>query len=132
LSLRVNGKVPELWNAVTGETLTAKTWQMKNGRTELPVFLERNASLFIVLQQATKQTSNNRGKNWSDIKPLQTIDGPWKVQFDPSLGGPKEAVPFNSLTDWTQHADSAIRYYSGTAVYSKTFNYHGQKVKPFG
>jgi hypothetical protein len=129
LSLRVNGKVPELWNAVTGETLTAKTWQMKNRRTELPVFLERNASLFIVLQQATKQTSNNRGKNWSDIKPLQTIDGPWKVQFDPSLGGPKEAVPFNSLTDWTQHADSAIRYYSGTAVYSKTFNYHGQKGK---
>ena len=60
---------------------------------------------------------------------FDTLQAPWKVQFNPSLGGPKEAVIFNGLTDWTQHADSAIRYYSGAAVYSKTFNYHGQKVK---
>ncbi|MGZ3853907.1 MAG: glycosyl hydrolase, partial [Flavisolibacter sp.] len=38
LSLRVTGKIPEIWNPVTGEILTAKQWQSKNGRTELPVF----------------------------------------------------------------------------------------------
>ncbi|HWI93833.1 MAG TPA: glycosyl hydrolase [Flavisolibacter sp.] len=129
LSLRVNGRLPEIWNPVTGEIFLSKTWQVKKGRTELPVFLGRNASLFVVLQQATKLTASNRGKNWDDIKPLQTIDGSWKVDFNPSLGGPKEAITFNSLTDWTQHADSAIRYYSGTAVYSKTFNHYGQKGK---
>jgi len=129
LSLRVNGKIPEIWDPVTGDIHSAKTWQVKNGRTELPVALDKNASLFVVLQQVTKQTAGSTGKNWKDIKPFQTIDGTWKVQFDPSLGGPKEAVTFNSLTDWTQHADSAIRYYSGTAVYSNTFNYHGQKNK---
>lgn len=129
LSLRVNGRVPEIWNPVTGEIFLAKTWQIKNGRTKLPIFLDRNASLFVVLQQPTKKTKSNNGKNWKDVKPLQTIDGSWKVQFNSSLGGPKEAITLSSLTDWAQHPDSAIRFYSGTAVYSKTFNYHGQKGK---
>lgn len=129
LSLRVNGRIPEIWNPVTEEIISAKTWQFKNGRTELPVFLDANASLFVVLQQVTKQIASNSGKNWKDIKSVQTIDGSWSVQFDPSRGGPKEVVTFNQLIDWTQHADSAIRYYSGIAVYSKTFNYHLQKSK---
>ena len=29
---------------------------------------------------------------------------------------------FPVLTDWTKHADSGIRYYSGTAVYRKKIN----------
>jgi hypothetical protein len=64
-----------------------------------------------------------------DTRPLQTIDGLWNVKFNPSFGGPTEAVRFNSLTDWTNHTDSAIRYYSGTAVYSTTFNYQRQNGK---
>ena len=129
LSLRVSGKMPEIWNPVTGETRFVGNYQMKNGRTEFPVFLDRNASLFIVLQQATNQPSKNAGKNWIETRSVQTIDGAWTVKFDPSVGGPKEAVTFNQLTDWTQNSDSAIRYYSGTAVYSKTFNYQPSKNK---
>ena len=129
LSLRISGKIPEIWNPVTGETRSAANYQIKNGRTEFPVFLDQNASLFIVLQQPTKQTANNAGKNWTETVSIQTIDGPWTVKFDPSLGGPKEPVTFNQLTNWTQNADSTIRYYSGTAKYSTTFNYRVQTNK---
>jgi hypothetical protein len=129
LSLRVNGRVPEIWNPITGENTEALGWKIMNGRTQLPVYLDRNGSLFIVLQTPTKNIEAKRGTRRAGTNDMMKLEGPWSVQFDPSLGGPKEAVIFNTLTDWTQHADSAIRYYSGTAVYSKTFNYDGQKGK---
>jgi hypothetical protein len=34
-------------------------------------------------------------------------------------------VVFDELSDWSKNADTAIRYYSGTAVYSKSFNWEG-------
>jgi hypothetical protein len=49
------------------------------------------------------------------------IDGPWEVSFDTQWGGPA-SVTFPELIDWTQHADEGIKYYSGEAVYNKTFN----------
>ena len=48
------------------------------------------------------------------------LDGPWTVHFNPEWGGPQTAV-FDTLCDWTLHADEGIRYYSGTAVYEKDF-----------
>lgn len=49
------------------------------------------------------------------------LHGPWEVQFSPQWGAP-ERVRFDSLTDWTHHPDQGIKYYSGTAVYTKTFS----------
>jgi len=44
------------------------------------------------------------------------------VSFNPKWGGPKEPVTFATLEDWTQRAESGIKYFSGTAVYTKTFD----------
>ena len=125
LSLRVSGRVPELWNPVTGEMVTAKTWRTERGRTELPVQLPPNGSLFIVLQQPAKISAQNGGNNLVEPKPVQAIEGAWTVQFDTALGGPLQPVRFTALTDWSVHQDSAIRYYSGTAVYATTFYWKG-------
>jgi hypothetical protein len=54
---------------------------------------------------------------WSDPAELS---GPWLVEFNPAWGGPALAT-FDQLTDWSQHDDAGIRYYSGEAVYRKTF-----------
>ena len=48
------------------------------------------------------------------------LSGPWQLRFDPKWGGPEE-VTFDSLQDWSKHPQAGIRYYSGTAVYRKTF-----------
>jgi hypothetical protein len=118
LSLRVSGRVPEIWNPVTGEICQAGKWVIKNGRTELPLRLDANESLFIVLQTQTKQTGSAKGANWIETKTVQTLPENWSVQFDPSFGGPKEPMKFSALTDWTASADPAVKYYSGTALYS--------------
>jgi hypothetical protein len=47
--------------------------------------------------------------------------GTWTVKFNPKWGGPA-SVPFERLESWTVRPESAIRYYSGTAVYETTFD----------
>jgi len=46
------------------------------------------------------------------------VDGEWTVGFPGGWGAPA-AVQFPSLMSWTQHSDPGVRYFSGTATYSK-------------
>jgi hypothetical protein len=132
LSLRVSGKLPELWNPVTGSITNAKSWKVEGGRTNLPVRLDGSGSMFVVFQRQTKANKSSSGKNWVDTKPVKTLDKSWTVKFDPFNGGPAKPVVFNTLTDWREHPDTAIRYYSGTAVYETAFTWNnsGSANKP--
>ncbi len=129
LSLRVEGRQPELWDAVTGETMTAKTWQFKKGRTMLPVKLAANGSIFIVMKKATKKQAAKNGKNWIETTKVKSIQGPWTVAFDATLGGPQKPVILKTLMDWSKHEDSSIRYYSGKASYTHKFSWDTSKIK---
>ncbi|GAA4735971.1 glycosyl hydrolase [Flavisolibacter ginsenosidimutans] len=120
LSLRVAGKVPQLWNAVDGSITTASEWTMSEGRTELPVHLEGYGSVFVVLQQPTKKAAKAPA---SERKVVATITSPWTVNFDPALGGPAKPLTWPTLMDWSRSEDSAVRYYSGAAVYQNTFSW---------
>jgi hypothetical protein len=55
-----------------------------------------------------------------DKAPETEINTPWNVSFDPQWGGPEKTV-FRDLTLWNTHEKPGIRYYSGTAVYTNTF-----------
>ena len=52
---------------------------------------------------------------------MSRIETPWTVTFQSGRGGPAEPVSFEQLTDWIQHADNRIKYFSGTATYTNTF-----------
>ena len=49
------------------------------------------------------------------------LDGPWNVSFDTVWGGPQHII-FDDLSDWSKRPENGIRYYSGIAVYTKTFD----------
>ena len=53
--------------------------------------------------------------------PVRLLARAWSVQFDPAMGGPAETVRLRRLRDWTKMKDTRIRYFSGTAVYTKVF-----------
>ncbi|MCC3160408.1 DNA-binding protein [Hymenobacter sp. 15J16-1T3B] len=127
LSLRVAGRQPELWDAVTGEIRPAQDWQIENGRTRLPLRLAPSGSMFVVFRGPTTETAVHNGPNWLTPTLAQPLSGPWQVQFDASAGGPAQPVAFAQLTDWSQHPDAAIRYYSGTADYRQTFRWKAKK-----
>ncbi|GMV25169.1 MAG: hypothetical protein AMXMBFR58_12000 [Phycisphaerae bacterium] len=48
------------------------------------------------------------------------VTGPWTVTFQPGRGAPAGAT-FDRLLSWTDHGEPGIRYFSGTAEYTATF-----------
>jgi hypothetical protein len=51
-------------------------------------------------------------------QPLE-ITGPWDLRFPPNWGAP-EHVTLDRLISWSAHPDAGVKYFSGTATYSKT------------
>ncbi len=124
LSLRISGKVPEFYDAVTDERWTAGTWKIKNGRTILPVKLPRNGSVFIILKDSTSLSSRSKGKNWDSPAKVKTITGPWNVHFNSVYDDLNKSFQWDTLKDWTKSTDNDIRYYAGTAVYTTSFTWN--------
>ena len=53
------------------------------------------------------------------------------MSFDPKWGGPA-SVQFDSLEDWTRRPEPGVKYYSGTATYTKRFDLSAGAAKPGG
>ncbi|MGA7726334.1 MAG: glycosyl hydrolase [Opitutaceae bacterium] len=119
-SFRVLGREPELWDAATGRIRDARTFSVGQGRTVLPIKFDPSGSVFVVFRRPAG--ASNGGDNWDNYAPAGDIVGPWDVSFDPKWGGPRSAV-FPSLGDWTKRGEPGIRYYSGTATYTKEFDW---------
>jgi hypothetical protein len=120
LSFRIENKVPELYNPVTNETRECTQWQTKNGVTKLTYKFDQNESLFVIFKEG--KINPGSGKNWIETIPEMNLSGEWKVQFDSAFGGAVNPVAFAELTDWSKNQDDRIRFYSGTANYTKTFD----------
>lgn len=118
---RCDGRIPEFWDAVDGSTREAASFRFAGGRTYVPLELDPYGSTFVVFRKKTK-SGRDGGGNFPKWHDRQTVTGPWEVSFDAGLGGPKGPVRFDTLASWTDHADLAIKYYSGRAAYRTTFN----------
>lgn len=128
-SFRVTGLQPELWEATTGYMRALPSFEQKKNTITVPLQLAPYESVFIVFRKAIHtSTSLNLALNYPSPSSSEDVKGPWKVYFDPQQRGPAAAVVFDELQDWSTAADERIKYYSGTAVYKKTF--HVAPVKP--
>lgn len=52
-------------------------------------------------------------------EPLE-IPGPWQVEFPAQMDVPQQAT-FEQLQSWTEHPQTAVRFFSGTATYRRSF-----------
>jgi hypothetical protein len=122
-SFGVADKQPELWNPVTGEMRDLPEFEIKDGRTILPLKFASSESCFIVFRKPIASSGQMAGaENFPELKIIGEINGEWQVRFDSKWGGPKKPVTFTMLEDWTQRPEPGIKYFSGTAVYTKTFD----------
>jgi hypothetical protein len=48
------------------------------------------------------------------------LSSSWEVQFPPNWGAP-EHVELDHLISWSDHSEPGVKYFSGTATYTKTF-----------
>jgi len=114
VSFRVTGKGPELWNPVTGKTEKV-SYQIKDGRTIVPLKFESWDAFFIVFSRDGKSTVSSYTKPTASETTIASVATPWKVSFN------DKSVIFDKLTSWTENADADVQYFSGTATYENTF-----------
>ncbi|MCK9617743.1 MAG: glycosyl hydrolase [Lentimicrobiaceae bacterium] len=113
----------ELWDAVTGEIRPLNNLEKTGNGISINVKLDASQSFFVIFNKSLKPESKEPvSKNdFTDSHPIMTLEGPWNIAFDPAWGGPEKVV-FETLSDWTRRPEEGIRYYSGIATYSKTFD----------
>src|SRR6185312_12653158 len=119
-TFRVSHKAPELWDAVSGEHHFAKAYSPSEGRTKVPLQLGPCGSQFVVFREPAAAHPASAVQNGIEYSPIQELNGPWTVAFDPEWGGPS-SVQFDSLMSWPDRPEPGIKYYSGTAIYRKEF-----------
>lgn len=105
-----------LWDAVTGRrTRLAAAGDGKTVRVCLA--LPPSGSAFVVFGPGGASAPEGASPTSAG-----TLEGPWRVRFDPAWGGPREVQTWPALVDWTTRPEAGIRFYSGTAVYRTTFD----------
>lgn len=128
ITFRVAGKRPELWDAVTGKTCELLEYKTtEDGRTVVPLTFAPRQSWFVVFRKNVETAKDAKvARNFPELKAMMTLTGAWDVQFDAKWFYPDNGtggkMRFEQLTDWTTHPEAAVKYFSGIAVYRKTFD----------
>ncbi|CAN5916545.1 hypothetical protein BH24BAC1_BH24BAC1_28390 [soil metagenome] len=117
ISFRARGKVPELWNPQTG-LVEKVSYQVKDGRTLVPLHFESWDAYFIVFRENTTIASYTKPAVTETA--VAQIDGPWNVRFQEGRGAPQSAT-FPQLSSWSENAEAGIKYFSGTVTYTNAF-----------
>jgi hypothetical protein len=128
LSLRCSGMIPEIYDPLKGEIYRVERWEDDGNRTWLKLSLEANGSVFVVLRD--KKLTEGKRYPFPVDEPviISELSGPWQVIFSEKAGGPGQPLTFEQLSDWSASHMEEVRYYSGTASYTKTFQWDSDSL----
>ncbi len=116
---RGNYKNVHILDPVTGnKTHKVLDAHFKN-RVKLHLRLYPNQSLFLIFRKNT-EVLNSIPFILPDTFEIDLPPG-WSIKFNSASGGPAKPIIVDNLETWEKFADSTIKYYSGTAVYSQSF-----------
>lgn len=124
VSLRAEAAAVELWDAVNGRREQAASFKSANGRSELPLPLPPHGSIFLLLRPPGSASpladSTLSPENAPRLVPVQRLARDWSVRFPDR----EEPVDYpRALASWTGHDDPAVRHFSGTARYTREFDW---------
>lgn len=118
VSLRIAGKTPEIWRAEDGSAQPA-SYTISGGRTAVDLNgLEPHGAVFIVLQKPAEGNAYLQPRPASEQ--VANLSEGWTVGLDAAMGVPAE-LQLPKLASLTESANANIKYYSGKAIYTKTF-----------
>jgi len=83
----------------------------------VPLRLAERESVFVVFRGAEAAASRTLPRPARAV--LATRSGPWTVSFPPNLGAP-EKIQLARLDSWTASTNEGVKYFSGTASYTRT------------
>lgn len=117
-SFRISGKKPLIWHPESG-LIEEVSYNMENEKTNVFLNFLPNEAFFVIFDETTNEISYSIPQTVE--KNIINIDGSWTVKFQPDRGAP-ETVTFNNLMSYTENTLDGIKYFSGTAIYSKDIN----------
>jgi hypothetical protein len=123
---RVEGKEADLWHPDTG-TMEPASYSIADGRTTVPLHFDERESVFVVFRKPTESATRTVPAVKSTA--LATVGGSWKVAFQPNLGAP-ESIELEKLEPWSANSVEGVKYFSGTATYSKTIQAEASWLTP--
>lgn len=113
---RVAGKVPVIWHPETALT-EAVSYTIANGITAVPLTLHPQDAIFVIFKDTAATTTVSLPEKTS--KEIATLSGPWQVTFQEKRGAPV-SLTLTELASLSNHPETGVKYFSGTATYTKT------------
>ncbi|WP_198931764.1 glycosyl hydrolase [Labilibacter marinus] len=115
---------PQLWDAVSGEIRALSDYELTATGIKVPLKMEAAQSWFVVFTNDDKNADVKPAyaSNFPEYEKMSALEGPYKVDFVNRDIVPKDPVVFNELIDWRNSSNEQIKYYSGTAIYTTSFN----------
>ncbi len=123
-----SGRVPELWDATTGFVQKEVPYTEVDNGLSVELVLPPLASRFVVFRdRSTNQIDTmvaddlqfSFSKN--NVSPKIDITNDWQISFDSTMGGPA-SYNMPQLTSWSDTETEGVKYYSGTAEYTREFS----------
>ena len=113
ISFRNSGNQAEIWNAMDGKSSAANVKSQTSAATNILLNFEPYQSHVVIFSKRQMTTP----KIQTNIASAASIDlnSDWNVSF-----GKNAPILMNKLQSWTEN--EATKYFSGTAVYEKSFN----------
>ena len=123
-------KIPEIWDAETGLIQRKVKYLGTENGISMEFIFDPLASRFIVFRNQSSGI-NDTGLDcdlqygFTDMRKREgtrviDLSDNWEVSFNPAIGGPG-TWHFDKLVSWTDIDQDGIRYYSGSALYSRDF-----------
>jgi len=95
--------------------------------TTVPLDLAERESVFVIFRNAAPAAA--RSASVVAETKLATVGGPWTLSFPAKWGAPA-SVQMPQLASWTDSSDPGVKYFSGTATYTKTVQAPASWFKP--
>jgi hypothetical protein len=117
-TFRITGKVPQLWHPETGISENV-SYTIADGVTRVELHLLPADAVFVMFKDKATRLAVKIPALKEKI--LATLDGNWKISFPSGWGAPA-SIQIDSLTSLVKNQDTGIKYFSGTAIYTKSIN----------
>ncbi len=118
VEFRTANKQVEFWDPVTAKQYRITEPQSDEDKTKINLQLPAYGSCFILFTNTVRELPPYNQP--AEIQSTE-IKTPWTLSFPKNWGAP-DSVKLNELISWTEHPDSGIKYFSGTASYLNSFN----------
>ncbi len=112
--------VPELWDAVTGNSIELAVMNFGEGRTSVKMELSANGSAFVVFNPKKKANIAKHTKKPIE-EPVCDLSSGWVVSDFKGKNAPEAKITLEKLISWSEAKDEKLRYFAGRAKYYKNF-----------